>query len=94
MAKNSRSSEDLPTAARTLGEALRGFLRFAAPVAYVYNPLDYAWPVHEAYLARFGRGPKRVVFLGMTWDPRHGPDRGAVRGKWRRCAGGWGCRGR
>lgn len=68
MAKNSRSSEDLLTAARTLGEAVDR-LRFAAPVAYVYNPLAYAWPVHEAYLARFGRGPKRVVFLGMNPGP-------------------------
>ena len=44
-------------------------LRFAPPVAHVYNPLDYAWPVHEMYLRRFASHPKRVVFLGMNPGP-------------------------
>ena len=44
-------------------------LRFAAPIDHVYNPLDYARAVHEAYLLRFGRGRKRVVFLGMNPGP-------------------------
>ena len=44
-------------------------LRFADPVAHVYNPLDYAWAAHESYLCRYGRGPKRVVFLGMNPGP-------------------------
>ena len=44
-------------------------LRFADPVAHVYNPLDYAWAAHESYLRRYGRGPKRVVFLGMNPGP-------------------------
>lgn len=55
-------------AARTLSEAL-GSLRFQAPVTHVYNPLEYAWPVHEAYLSRYGRGAKRVLFLGMNPGP-------------------------
>jgi single-strand selective monofunctional uracil DNA glycosylase len=38
-------------------------------VAYVYNPLYYAWPVHEAYLRRFGTGPKQVLFVGMNPGP-------------------------
>jgi single-strand selective monofunctional uracil DNA glycosylase len=46
-----------------------GQLTFAPPVAYVYNPLDYAWAGHEAYLQRYGQGPKRVVFLGMNPGP-------------------------
>jgi len=46
-----------------------GALKFAPPVAFVYNPLDYAWPLHEAYLLRFGNTPKRVVFLGMNPGP-------------------------
>jgi single-strand selective monofunctional uracil DNA glycosylase len=44
-------------------------LTFAAPVAHVYNPLDYAWKAHEEYLNHYGRGPKRVVFLGMNPGP-------------------------
>lgn len=44
-------------------------LRFGAPVAYVYDPLDYAWPVARAYVERYGRGPKDVLFLGMNPGP-------------------------
>lgn len=58
----------LISAAQTLRENLRP-LRFAAPVAYVYQPLDYAWAPHAAYLARFGAGTKRVVFVGMNPGP-------------------------
>jgi single-strand selective monofunctional uracil DNA glycosylase len=46
-----------------------GRLRFAAPVAHVYNPLDYAWAAHEAYLRRYAASPKRVLFLGMNPGP-------------------------
>ncbi len=46
-----------------------GALRFAAPVAYVYNPLEYAWTPHCAYLERFGRGQPEVVLLGMNPGP-------------------------
>ena len=44
-------------------------LKFAAPIAHVYNPLIYAWSAHEEYLLRFGGGRKRVVFLGMNPGP-------------------------
>jgi len=44
-------------------------LRFAAPVAHVYNPLDYAGAAHAEYLRRFGGGRKRVLFLGMNPGP-------------------------
>jgi single-strand selective monofunctional uracil DNA glycosylase len=46
-----------------------GKIAFAPPVAHVYNPLEYAWPAHEAYLRRYGQGPKRVLFLGMNPGP-------------------------
>tara|TARA_R110002049_G_scaffold95365_12_gene234155 strand:- start:1634 stop:2365 length:732 start_codon:yes stop_codon:yes gene_type:complete len=55
-------------AARTLSDALAP-MRFAPPVSHVYDPLTYAWAVHEAYLARFAAAPKRVVFLGMNPGP-------------------------
>ena len=44
-------------------------LVFAAPVAYVYAPLGYAWPIAQAYMERFGAGPKEVVFVGMNPGP-------------------------
>jgi single-strand selective monofunctional uracil DNA glycosylase len=44
-------------------------LKFAAPVAYVYNPLDYAAASHALYIDRFAAKRKRVVFLGMNPGP-------------------------
>ena len=61
-------AERLVAAARTLG-AHCDRLHFDAPVAHVYNPLDYAWAPHEQYLRRFGADRKRVVFLGMNPGP-------------------------
>ncbi len=56
------------SAARELSQEV-GKLRFSAPVAYTYNPLDYAWAGHEAYVRRFGGGRKDVLFLGMNPGP-------------------------
>ena len=36
-----------------------------------YNPLDYAWDAHEAYLRRMGSNDARTVILGMNPGP-HG----------------------
>lgn len=58
----------LISAAQTLRETLRP-LRFATPVEYVYQPLDYAWVPHEAYLRRFGSTHKKVVLVGMNPGP-------------------------
>jgi single-strand selective monofunctional uracil DNA glycosylase len=44
-------------------------LRFGPPVSQAYNPLDYAWAPHALYLRRYGRGRKRVLFLGMNPGP-------------------------
>jgi single-strand selective monofunctional uracil DNA glycosylase len=44
-------------------------LTFAEPVTHVYNPLTYAASVHEAYLSRYGAGPKPVLLLGMNPGP-------------------------
>lgn len=35
----------------------------------VYNPLRYAWAVHEEYLRRFAQGRKKVLFLGLNPGP-------------------------
>jgi len=44
-------------------------LRFGAPTAYVYNPLEYAWGIHQAYLELAGQTKKKVIFLGMNPGP-------------------------
>ncbi|MCK9548111.1 MAG: single-stranded DNA-binding protein [Sphaerochaeta sp.] len=36
---------------------------------YIYNPLEYAWAMHEAYLRRFVNQPTRVLLLGMNPGP-------------------------
>ncbi len=46
-----------------------GGLAFAPPVSHVYNPLDYAWAPHRAYLARYGAGSPEVLMLGMNPGP-------------------------
>jgi single-strand selective monofunctional uracil DNA glycosylase len=58
----------LVEAARALREAVDALV-IAPPVTHVYNPLGYAWAGYEAYLEKFARGPKRVVFLGMNPGP-------------------------
>lgn len=58
----------LIAAARSLADAVDR-LDFAPPVSHVYNPLDYAWAIHESYLARYADGPRRVVFIGMNPGP-------------------------
>ncbi|MCC8020632.1 MAG: single-stranded DNA-binding protein [Akkermansia sp.] len=60
--------EEVLRAARELSEAMGG-LRFGHPVAFTYNPLDYAWPGHEAYVRRFASGEKSVLYLGMNPGP-------------------------
>ena len=61
-------ANELVRAARQLRSAVSD-LKFSAPVACVYNPLNYAWPAHATYLRRFGNSRKRVVFLGMNPGP-------------------------
>ncbi|MDX9972301.1 MAG: single-stranded DNA-binding protein [FCB group bacterium] len=44
-------------------------LTFSSPVAYVYNPLEYARAPHELYLKKFGQGRREVVMFGMNPGP-------------------------
>jgi single-strand selective monofunctional uracil DNA glycosylase len=44
-------------------------LKFDEPVTHTYNPLTYARAAHEAYLTRYGAGPKEVVLVGMNPGP-------------------------
>lgn len=61
-------TQQLIDAARELCQDVQA-LRFDAPVAFTYNPLDYAWAGHEAYIRRFGEGQKDVLYLGMNPGP-------------------------
>jgi single-strand selective monofunctional uracil DNA glycosylase len=53
---------------RALREAVLP-LSFGEPVAFVYNPLDYARRSAELYLRRFARPGCEVLFLGMNPGP-------------------------
>ena len=44
-------------------------LTFKPPVAWVYNPLQYAWPAHQQYLQKYVRRSCQVVLLGMNPGP-------------------------
>lgn len=44
-------------------------LRFAPPVAHVYDPWRHAWAPYETYLERFGEARGRIVLLGMNPGP-------------------------
>jgi len=68
MTEPGTATTPLIAAAQRLGKGVSG-LSFADPVTHVYNPLEYAWAAHEAYLRRYGAGPKRVIFLGMNPGP-------------------------
>jgi single-strand selective monofunctional uracil DNA glycosylase len=61
-------SDSLIDSAKRLRDAVNK-LHFAPPVSYVYNPLDYAWAAHEAYLRQYAGAGKRVIFLGMNPGP-------------------------
>lgn len=63
-----KTEPSLINAARDLTVSVSG-LKFADPVAAVYNPLEYAWKVHEQYLTRYGVGKKRVLMMGMNPGP-------------------------
>ena len=64
----SDTATELIQAARALRNAV-DTLHFAPPISHVYNPLDYAWDVHQQYLQRYAQGRKRVVFVGMNPGP-------------------------
>lgn len=60
--------ERLVAATLALRATLTG-LRFRHPADLVYQPLEYAWAIHRAYLEKFAAGRKRIVFLGMNPGP-------------------------
>jgi single-strand selective monofunctional uracil DNA glycosylase len=63
-----RRPDDLVAVGDALARATAK-LRFGAPVAHVYRPLEYARDSWVAYVEKYGRGPKEVVLLGMNPGP-------------------------
>lgn len=61
-------AQELLAATDLLVAQLHG-LSFAAPVAYTYNPLEYARAAHDIYVTRFGNSTKRTLLLGMNPGP-------------------------
>lgn len=55
-------------AARRLRDAVDAFGP-EGKVAYVYNPLRYAWDPHRKYVENFGQQKRRVVLVGMNPGP-------------------------
>ncbi|MBL4575359.1 MAG: single-stranded DNA-binding protein [Opitutaceae bacterium] len=58
----------LTKAAQTLKTGT-GKLHFSDPVTHVYNPLEYAWDSHKAYIERYAKPTARVLFMGMNPGP-------------------------
>lgn len=65
---SSRTTFGLLDLADELCASLRK-LSFSAPVAYVYNPLEYARAGYDAYVTRYGTRPRDVLLLGMNPGP-------------------------
>jgi single-strand selective monofunctional uracil DNA glycosylase len=63
-----KTPDALTDVSRRLSRAADG-LTFGPPITHVYNPLQYAWAAHAAYLRRYGRGRRRVLFVGMNPGP-------------------------
>ncbi|MBU6161385.1 MAG: single-stranded DNA-binding protein [Myxococcales bacterium] len=61
-------SIDLAPLHRTLAQRLSA-LHFTGPVAYTYNPLQYAWLPLEKYLNQWAGQTGRVLLLGMNPGP-------------------------
>ena len=61
-------SDSLTKAAKKLSKMVNS-LSFSSPTSFIYNPLEYAWAIHEQYLKLAGEGKKKVVFLGMNPGP-------------------------
>jgi single-strand selective monofunctional uracil DNA glycosylase len=57
----------LKAAARLREETAK--LTFEPPIAHVYRPLEYAWPVVRRYIETYGASTKEAVLVGMNPGP-------------------------
>ncbi|MDA7757981.1 single-stranded DNA-binding protein [Opitutales bacterium] len=60
--------DSLVKVAKKLSEGVNS-LSFGEPTSFIYNPLEYAWEIHQQYLQLAGHGKKKVVMLGMNPGP-------------------------
>lgn len=58
----------LASISRTLARETSA-LDTSGAAAFTYNPLEYARTPHEAYLEKYGTGPKKALLLGMNPGP-------------------------
>ena len=61
-----KSNQKLAAAAQELAVQVDR-LKFAEPVAHVYNPLIYAWKAHEEYLHRLDQAVEKAL---SRFDPQ------------------------
>lgn len=61
-------AEKLTAVARRLSKTVDA-LRFGAPVAHVYNPLDYAFEMQRQFIERYAQSDVPNVLLGMNPGP-------------------------
>lgn len=64
----SQKQQELISAAQELRDRVSE-LHFSSPVTHVYNPLEYAWDAHVAYLKRCRPSRANSLFLGMNPGP-------------------------
>ena len=69
MTERDTGSEATPVAIAQVLAREAGSCRFAAPVAHVYNPLDYAFDAHRQYLERCCRREADILLVGMNPGP-------------------------
>ncbi len=65
---SSKMAEDFLQLTDALCADLRQ-LSFVDPVAYVYNPLEYAREPHEDFVRKFCNSKKEVLLMGMNPGP-------------------------
>ena len=61
-------ADQLLECAQVLSKSVNA-LSFKEPITHVYNPLDYAWEVHEQYIKTYANSTKKVLFMGMNPGP-------------------------
>ena len=67
-ARETALARDVLAATARLRDAV-AVLRFDAPTAWVYNPLDYAWDLHTQWVRTWGATRRRVLLMGMNPGP-------------------------
>lgn len=61
-------TEQLIIAAKKMSKEVSE-LRFPEEITHIYNPLEYAWKAHSAYIEKYAATPKKIIFLGMNPGP-------------------------